>query len=195
MAGIESMVTSRRRGWLSPRYTEVINNYFLNGFDKIKAVHSTKGYSQKTNGGSIEYIFSHPDVVEEIEKRRQEIANKFELNIDWIISRYMKIADANLGSIMMKLEESGFNLSVLTEDERYALSEFSVKYIEHQHNGDITRIKVAKVKKQDSKGALDSLARHLGMFDDKVTVKGEVTLVDRIQKGRKRLGKRKDDSD
>ena len=41
-------------------------------------------------------------------------------------------------------------------------------------------------KTADRKGALDSLARILGAFSDNVTIKGELSMVERLHAGRAR---------
>ena len=47
---------------------------------------------------------------------------------------------------------------------------------------------VLKYKLADKKGALDSVARHLGMFNDKLDLKVTDALADRLARARKRNG-------
>ena len=47
--------------------------------------------------------------------------------------------------------------------------------------------KVSKLKLSSSKAALDSIARHLGMFKDKVEVSVDETLAERIARAKARL--------
>ena len=48
-------------------------------------------------------------------------------------------------------------------------------------------VKVSKLKLSSSKAALDSIARHLGMFKDKVEVSVDETLAERIARAKARL--------
>ena len=47
-------------------------------------------------------------------------------------------------------------------------------------------VKRIRVKLHDKLRALEALGRHLGMFNDSITVKGEVELIEKIQAGRLR---------
>ena len=48
-------------------------------------------------------------------------------------------------------------------------------------------VKISKLKLSSSKAALDSIARHLGMFKDKVEVSVDETLAERIARAKARL--------
>ena len=88
-------------------------------------------------------------------------------------------------------EETGeaiVKLSDLTPDHLDGLAEYTVETVSGPIAGEI--VKKVRFKMGDKKSALDSLARHFGMFNDKLDISGEVSLVERLQAGRARANKR-----
>jgi hypothetical protein len=115
------------------------------------------------------------------------MVKKHELNEDWVIQRFMKIADANLGHILMKLQDSGYDLSTLTEDELYVIEQFSEEfYVEKE--GDT--VKKAKVSLPSKIQALIALGRRLGLFTDNLKLGADDDLAAAIRSGQTRAGKK-----
>jgi hypothetical protein len=171
---------------LTLKQRKLVNEYFRNGGYKAAAMRSTG------MGGKLYYhqntwtTFNQPAVKLEIERRIARMDKKFELNEDWVIERFRRIADANTGDILMKLQDNDYDLSVLTSDERFAIEELSDEMELVGRSDDKIQVRKTKVKTKSNLQALNSLARKLGMFNDKVSITGEISLVDRIQAGRKR---------
>lgn len=168
------------------RRMRVIDEYFKNGFNQ-KAAMLSAGYNQKTAEHSSFSVFGREDVQAEIKKRQEQLAKKFELTEDWVIRRLMILADADLGVTLRKLKDSNFDLSVLTPDESYALNELTEDTFMQGRGENALPVLKQKIKLHDKKGALDSLARKLGMFNDKLDIRTEVSIAERLQKGKERM--------
>jgi len=129
-------------------------------------------------------VFKRPRVVAEIKKRLDEIAKKRAVTPSRIIEEYAKIAFSNLGDLL-EVQPDGsavLDLTDLTDDQRACITRFE----------GATDKSPDKISFADKKAALDSLARVYGMFNDKLTVKGSLSLVERLQKGRARVKKSKE---
>ena len=151
---------------------------FLNGRTKKQACIDA-GYSD----ASSHRVFTNPDVLKEIERRQHIMSTKSGVTADWIIERLKLIAGADLADLLV-INDDGTghpDLNKLTPGLRAALSGF-----ESDAFGDVTKI---KVKLSDKLRALEMLARHLGMFNDKLELAGELSLEDRLNAGRERAMK------
>ncbi len=149
---------------------------YLNGKSKHDALLEA-GYA--THSSSFR-IFNQPEVINEIKRRQHIMSAKAGVTGDWIIHRLMLIADAKLSDLIVE-DGDGFSqidMSRMTPALKTALSGF-----ESDKFGDVTKI---KIKTSDKLKALEMLARHLGMFNDKLELAGEISLEERLQAGRKR---------
>lgn len=156
--------------------------YFLQDFNMAAAARSA-GYKQP-NAANI--VFKAKHIQAEIARRMKALRRDADLNASWVVERWMRLADANTGVIIEKLIANDYDLSCLTEDEKYALEEIAQEvYMEKGGKA----VKKVKVKVRNPTAALESLARHLQMFNDKVTVQGELSVVERLQAGRQRVRK------
>ena len=122
-------------------------------------------------------VFGREDVKEEIKRRQHQMSTKAGVDADWIVERLKAIADAMVVDVMV-LDDEGLprvDLTKITPQLKRALQGYRVK-----KDGTI-ELKVA-----DQLRALDMLARHLGMYQDKMTIEGELSLVERLTAGRNR---------
>ncbi len=149
---------------------------YLNGKSKHDALLEA-GYATHSSAFR---LFNHPNVIDEIKRRQHIMSAKAGVTGDWIIHRLMLIADAKLSDLIVE-DGDGFSqidMSRMTPALKTALSGF-----ESDKFGDVTKI---KIKTSDKLKALEMLARHLGMFNDKLELAGEISLEERLQAGRKR---------
>ena len=149
---------------------------YLNGKSKHDALLEA-GYATDSSAFR---LFNQPEVIKEIKRRQHIMSAKAGVNGDWIIQRLMLIADAKVADLMVE-DADGFtqiDMSRMTPALKTALSGF-----ESDKFGDVTKI---KIKTSDKLKALEMLARHLGMFNDKLELAGEISLEERLQAGRKR---------
>src|SRR5689334_6289864 len=83
---------NQRRHWsgkISDKMRAVVNEYFKNGFDKLAAM---RKYGYTTDYAHV--VFARPDVQEYIEERMRKMAEKAELNAEWVLKRWARYADA-----------------------------------------------------------------------------------------------------
>jgi hypothetical protein len=175
---------------LTHRQLAAIDAYFANGFNKAAAL-LEGGYKASCSQGYTKRFFDMPLVVAEVERRRAKIEKKHDLTNDWIVKRLMRIADAP--AILAKFKQVGddgalfWDFTGATEEELAVVQELMTDIYVEGRGASARAIKKFKVGVADAKAALDSLARIQGMFNDKIKVEGEISLVERLQKGRARV--------
>lgn len=180
---------------LEPRHLIAVNQFLkgANKRDSLKYAGYSKSYADKTPGE----VFDRPEVVAEIKRRQEMMAKRADVDADWVIERLKAIASANLDSIM-EIQEDGsarYNLKLLTPEMSVALGEMSVDTYSEGRGPNSRAVKRMKIKQLDKLRALEMLARTLGLFDDKMTVKGEMSIVERLNRGRHRAGKTDEEND
>ncbi len=150
---------------------------YLNGLPK-QAACIAAGYAPSVKGY---LIFKRPAVMKEIERRQHSMSTKAGVTAEWIIERLKLIAGADLADMLVIYEDgTGMpDLNKLTPGLRAALSG-----IETDKFGDVVKM---KVKLSDKLKAIEMLARHLGMFNDKLEIAGELSLEERLMAGRNRI--------
>lgn len=107
----------------------------------------------------------------EFKKRQQRLA----VDVDRVVQEYAKLAFSNISRVANVKRGS---LNVKDTDE---LSEVETACISELAEGK----EGVKIKLHDKKGALDSVARHLGMFNDRLNLNMDKPLVN-INKGGKK---------
>ena len=130
-------------------------------------------------------------MVAEIERRREKIIKDHELTMDWVIERLMRIADG--GRTLAKFKKVtadgklDWDFTDATLEELSLINDMNIdSYTEGRGEG-ARNVKRFKLNVGDPKSALDSLARILGMFNDNMTIKGELSMVERLHAGRARV--------
>lgn len=122
------------------------------------------GYSEKTAKSQGQRLLTFVDVAEYIAARQKKIADKLEVTVERIVSEYARLAFSDTSRVM-EWGPDGVRLrpsSELSEDDRRAVAEVSETTSE---TGGSLRLKM-----HDKKGALDSLAKHLGMFKEQLSL-------------------------
>lgn len=182
---------------VSDRHMRVIDEYMINGMNKYQAIKS-QGYSDAMAVRNCD-IFGRRDVQEEISRRQSKLADKAEVTAEWLIAKYKQIVEANLGDMLEKDEDGNYtgqvDLNRANADHLAALSDVAVDSYTEGRGAGAKEVKRVRVKLHDRLRAMEALGRHLGMFDDKLTVKGEVDLISKIQAGRMRAAAKKAEED
>lgn len=175
---------ARKERQATPQQKQAVSNYLANGFIKKKALLDA-GYAENT-AASPHLVFSRPIVKAEMERQQAEIMKRNELDADWVISRLKDRADSGrLLAKFKRVDADGVLHWDFTQATERELSLVQAVGVEFGRSGrgeggiDITR---SKVEVPDAQAALMALARHLGLFDDKVTVQG--SIADSIAEGR-----------
>jgi len=119
-----------------------------------------------------------PNIALAIRKRQNELAEQVEVTQARVVAEYAKLGFSNMARFA-NLDEGlpRFDFSDLTPDEMAAVSEITVD-TRREAGEDGDTIDKVRFKLHDKKGALDSLSRHLGLFDAdnkrEVTHKGDI---------------------
>ena len=165
----------------------LVDAWFENGCRSRREACRIAGYTMSQAG----YVFQRQDVIIEIERRRNLLRRETEITEARVIAELGKIAFASLGDLL-EIQEDGsawIDMAAITEDQKAALAQYDVET--YQELGDEEHpthvVKKSKIKFHDKKAALDSLARIMGMNNDKLAVTVGLTLSDKVQQARQRL--------
>ena len=154
-------------------------NAFLSGMTQKDAMVEAD-FSTKTPPSQ---VFGRDDVKHEIARRREEVAEKYDISQEWLVERLAKIADSNLAlARYKKVDFEGrlyWDFTGATQEELALIDELTVSIKMGVHT--------MKIGTPSRQAAIDSLARILGFNKDKLKLSGEVSLVERLQRGRDRV--------
>ena len=167
------------------RESRAIHFYMLGHTKKDALIKA--GYAKNTASNNANSVFDREVVARELARRQLALRKKQKLSEEWVIERYMKIADA--GAVLAKFKKvlpSGkldWDFTGATEEELALINDLAVTATVGEDGSEATYNKIGT---SDPLGALNSLARVQGMFKDKIQFEGELSLVDRIVRGRER---------
>ena len=139
------------------------------------------GYSESAARETASRLLKTPEVAEAVRKARASLSERTEITQDWVLQRWAAIADVDKRAFF---DDAGRLRPVSEWTREMALAVDGLDVTETE--GEIA-VKVSKLKLSSSKAALDSIARHLGMFKDKVEVSVDETLAERIARAKARL--------
>ncbi|PQP34574.1 terminase small subunit [Desulfobacteraceae bacterium SEEP-SAG9] len=140
------------------------------------------GYSEKTAHVIGHENLKKPKVAAAIQARRQELGRETEINQRWVLERYKRLAEFDVRKLFDE-NENFVPISQLDDDQAFAIHSVEANVVKVESDDDKTEITFAKkVKASDKKAVLDSLARHLGMFTDKIKIGLEGELLYEILK-------------
>lgn len=153
-----------------------------------EALRSGGGYSAKTSRNAYDY-FQRPDVQEVLNERRAEIREQAGVNTNMLVERLKSIAFGNVAKFIKVTDDGAldYDFTNATEEELKIINDLTVETFKDGRNKDARTVKRFKFSKIDSLRAIEMLGRILGAFKDKTEVSGEISLVERIQKGRLRV--------
>lgn len=145
---------------MNERKRRFVQAYLLdpNATRAAKAV----GYSEKTSVAQGSRLLRDVDVSRLIEMGRKRLATRYQVTTERVIAEYAKIAFSDMrdfaawGSTGVSLLDS----AALTPEQAAAVAEVGETRGTDKGGGAL------RFKLHDKKGALDSLAKHLGLFKD-----------------------------
>ncbi len=127
-------------------------------------------------------ILSNPEVSEYIAARMKDRETRTEITQDRVLQEYAKLAFLDPRRFY---DENGSLIPVHQLDADVAAALAGMEIVAARSgtdtDGQPAYEDIKKIKFIDKKGALDSVARHLGMFNDKVALTGgiEITTIER----------------
>ena len=133
---------------------------------KEAAIHA--GFNPRSAASTASRLLKSPCMIEAIDQELKKRAKDSEVTQERIVKELAKIAFADPRKLY---DGSGNLLPVCKLDADTAAALGTVEAVELASCGG-TYSEVKKMRLIDKKGALDSLARHLGMFTDKQQITG-----------------------
>ena len=141
------------------------------------------GYSAKTANEQGARLLANVSVQNAIRERQEVLKMKTEITQEWVVERYRRIVEGCDKRLFFNDDGSVKPPSQWSAEMGLAVAGFEVQELGDEG----LAVSVSKLRFQDAKAALDSLARHLGMFKDKVEVSVDESLAERLARARGRL--------
>ena len=157
---------------LTPKQDRFVDEYLVDLNATQAAIRA--GYSTKTAKAIGHENLAKPNLAEAIQEAMAERSKRTEVSQDRVVKELARIAFASLGDVI-KWGPTGTKVrpsTELSEDVGAAVYEVSETRTEHGVG--------VRVKLYDKKGALDSLAKHLGMFVERHQVAARVEQAERV---------------
>jgi phage terminase small subunit len=181
------MRKNSKRG-LTDQEKVMISAYFENGFEMKNAMLQA-GYAESTSDKLSTKIFGRAHVQAEMARRRKRMAKKAELSQDMLIQQLMRrMFSGDTLAKYKKVQPDGslaWDFTGATAEELALLTELGVDFYTEGRGEGAVVVKKFRVKEPDVQQAIMALARHLGMFNDSLEVKG--SIIERLQAGRARV--------
>ena len=141
------------------------------------------GYSAKTANEQGARLLANVSVQNAIRERQEVLKMKTEVTQEWVVERYRRIVEGCDKRLFFNDDGSVKPPSQWSAEMGLAVAGFEVQELGDEG----LAVSVSKLRFQDAKAALDSLARHLGMFKDKVEVSVDESLAERLARAKERL--------
>lgn len=158
---------------LTPKQARFVEEYLIDLNATQAAIRA--GYSAKTAEQGGAQLLRNIKVAAAIKEAQDARSKRTAITQDMVLEEYRKLALANmLDYIKVQGGAPVVDMSTMTRDQAAAIGEVTSEIFMDGKGDDAKPVRRTKFKLADKKGALDSIARHLGMFVDK----SEVTLKD-----------------
>lgn len=136
------------------------------------------GYSERTAKSIGQENLTKPDLQSYIQELMEERSKRTEITADMVLREYAKLGFSNITDYLKVVEQEVRTESGMQSYKTVDI--FETDSIDRSKLDAVAEIKQTKegisLKLHDKKGALDSMARHLGMFNDNVHVTGTLTI-------------------
>jgi phage terminase small subunit len=151
-------------GDLTPKQAAFVQEYMLDMNATKAAIRA--GYSEKTAHSIGHENLSKPEICEAIAAARAKLAEKMEITQERILREYARIGFSDVRKTLGANGELK-NPQEWDDDTAAAIAGVEVVTRTSGYGDDAAVEYVHKIKTWDKKAALDSMAKHLGMFDGK----------------------------
>ncbi len=155
-------------GKLTPLMENFVGEYLkdLNGTQAVIRA----GYSGKGADVRAAWLLGDIRIQKAVQKRRNKLAAKLEMDQEWVLNGYRKLVDYTLDEIY---SDDGTLKSIgqISANARFAVSGMKVlktKTLKTYKDGGESESETVMqdLKFSDKKGVLDQVGKHLGMFQD-----------------------------
>jgi phage terminase small subunit len=151
------------------------------------AAYLRAGYTSKNPDVDGYKLLVNPSIQEYIRKRMKDREKRTEITQDRVLQEYAKLGFSNITDYLRV--KTGEQLVKYDNGDGVEYSKEMIQNVVLYDTEEVDPVKmhaVAEIKQtkdgialklHDKKGALDSIARHLGMFQDNLNVKGDLNIV------------------
>ncbi len=153
---------------LTLKQARFVEEYLLDLNGKQAAIRV--GYSSKTAEVQASRLLKNAKVQEALEAAIRARSKRTEVTADRVVAELAKIGFTNVRDYWPRPGET-IDLHRLDQDRTAAIAEITI-HVFFDAAGVLHRR--TRLKLHDKKGALDSLARHLGMFVDRHAIEGSI---------------------
>ena len=164
------------RSDLGKRQAKFVKEYLVDLNAAAAAIRA--GYSARTAKEIGYENLTKPHIAAEIARQQAERSQRLEVDADRVVQELAKVAFSNMADYMSVGVHGDpvLDWSVLTRNQAAALREVTVETYTDGHGEEALGVKRVKFRLADKIAALDKLARHLGVYNDTLELKGRVTL-------------------
>lgn len=158
---------------LTPKQERFVEEYLVDLNATQAAIRA--GYAERTARAIGSENLTKPAIADAIQVLRVRLSKKLEITQGRVLQELARIAFADVRNLFVwDAEKACYVPSTdLTDDEAAAISEIQAETVRYTREDGETETKIKlKLKTYDKKGALDSIAKHLGMFIEKHEVTG-----------------------
>jgi phage terminase small subunit len=156
---------------LTPKQALFVQEYLVDLNATQAAIRA--GYSKRTAKSAGQRLLTNVDTAKAISKAQEKRSERTEIEQDRVLEEYAKLAFLDPRRFF-----DGYGTLIpiqeLDADVAAAITGLEVKRSFNKHNETFDIL--IKIKFADKKAALDSVARHLGMFVDRLEVGGDLGI-------------------
>ena len=172
---------------LNPKQTRFVAEYVIDLNAKQAAIRA--GYSEDTAESQGSRLLSHAKVAAAIAEAQAKRAARTEVTQDNVIRRLAEIAFSDLTDFSSWAEDGDITLiasDAIDPSKIAALKEISSTTTSVMFKGDEKTTVKKSVKLEDRLKAFDMLCRHLGVYNDKLNLEGNIGLGELFEQVRKK---------
>ena len=147
---------------MTPKQQQFVDEYLVDLNATQAAIRA--GYSAKTAYSTGHENLRKPEIATAVTEAQAGRAKRLEVTADRVIEEFAKLAFANIADYVAAGPDglTHADLANMSPEQTAAIAEMSQ-----------TQKGAVRIKLHDKKAALDSLAKHLGLFTDKLEVTGK----------------------
>lgn len=162
---------------LNPKQERFCAEFLVDMNGKQAAIRA--GYSAKTAEVQASRLLSNAKVALRLNALRSVIEEETGITVKRVLEEYAKIAFFDPSKIFKSTVggDPYIDVSEATPDEWAAVTSIQCEDYTDGRGEDAREVRKVKVTLADKKGALDSIAKHLGMFTEKVEHSGGIKIV------------------
>lgn len=151
------------------------------------------GYSEKTAAATAARLLRNVNIQNEISRRQKDLQRRTEVTQERVVKELARIAFANIADYVhvetqTRTKDDGtettYQIVMLSETEDLSADQrAALAAVKQSVNG-------VEIKLHDKIKALELLGRHIGLFTDKLEVKGAIDIASVLSEARERVRNR-----